>query len=197
MRFDREYFLRDALEVGPEILGHYLIRKINGRTVKTMITEVEAYVGPEDKGAHTYKNKRTARTEPMFSEGGHAYVYLIYGMYNCINIVCQRKGKPEALLLRAVEPLNEFDLLFDNRSPVKNIHNLSNGPGKLCSALGIDRTFSGYDLISGKELYLEKNEHRKDIEVVCSKRIGIDYAEEYRDKLWRFYIKNNKFISKK
>ena len=197
MRFEREYFLRDALEVGPEVLGHYLVRKIGDKIIRTVITEVEAYVGADDKGAHTYNNKRTARTEPMFSEGGHAYVYLIYGMYNCINIVCQQEGKPEALLLRAVEPLNEFDILFSNRNPVKNIHNLSNGPGKLCSALQIDRTFSGYDLINGTDLYLEKNKNRGKVEIVSSKRIGIDYAEEYKDKLWRFYIKNNKFISKK
>jgi DNA-3-methyladenine glycosylase len=197
MRFEREYFLRDALEVGPEILGHYLIRKIDDKLVKTMIVEVEAYVGPDDKGAHTYNNRRTARTEPMFSIGGYAYVYLIYGMYNCINIVCQQEGKPEALLIRAVEPLNEIDILTANRNSIKNIHNLSNGPGKLCSALKIDRTFSGYDLINGKELYLEVNEEKKDFEIVRAKRIGIDYAGEYKDKLWRFYIKNNKFISKK
>lgn len=197
MRFEREYFLRDALEVGPEILGHYLVRKIDDKLVKTIITEVEAYVGPDDKGAHTYNNKRTPRTEPMFSKGGYAYVYLIYGMYNCINIVCQQEGKPEALLIRAVEPVNEVDILFNNRKPIKNIHNLSNGPGKLCSALQIDRSFSGYDLIKGEELYLEINENKSEVEIAYAKRIGIDYAEEYKDKLWRFYIKNNKFISKK
>lgn len=197
MRFEREYFLGDALKIGPEILGDFLIRKIGNKIIKTKIVEVEAYVGPEDKGAHTYNNKKTSRTEPMFFEGGHAYVYLIYGMYNCINIVCQKEGKPEALLIRGLEPLNEFDFLFENRNKVKKIYNLTNGPGKLCSALKIDREFSGYDLISGKDLYLEKNENKENIEVVHSKRIGIDYAEEYKDKLWRFYLKDNKFISKK
>ena len=196
-KLERPFYEGETLEVAKELLGKYMVHETkDGRTVGKIV-EVEAYIGPDDPACHAYQGKCTSRTQIMFGQGGHAYVYLIYGMYNCINIVCQRKGKPEALLLRAVEPLNEFDLLFDNRSPVKNIHNLSNGPGKLCSALGIDRTFSGYDLISGKELYLEKNENRKDIELVCSKRIGIDYAEEYKDKLWRFYIKNNKFISKK
>lgn len=197
MRFERDYFLGDALKIGPEILGNFLIRKIDNKIIKTKIVEVEAYVGPEDKGAHTYNNKKTLRTEPMFYEGGHAYVYLIYGMYNCINIVCQKEGKPEALLIRGLEPLNELDFLFENRSKIKNMYNLTNGPGKLCSALKIDREFSGYDLISGENLYLEKNENKENTEVIYSKRIGIDYAEEYKDKLWRFYLKDNKFVSKK
>ena len=197
MRFQNEYFLDDALNLGSDILGHFLVRRLGDKIIRTKIVEVEAYVGPEDKGAHTYNNKKTSRTEPMFYVGGHAYVYLIYGMYNCINIVCQKEGKPEALLIRGVEPLNEFGSLFENRGNIKNIHNLTNGPGKLCAALQIDRSFSGYDLVNGKDLYLEKNENKGKLEVVYSKRIGIDYAEEYKDKLWRFYIKNNKFISKK
>ena len=85
----------------------------------------------------------------------------------------------------------------ENRNLIKNVHNLTNGPGKLCSALKINREFSGYDLVTGENLYLEKNESKEKIEVVCSKRVGIDYAEEYAEKLWRFYIKNNKFVSKK
>lgn len=197
MRFERDFFLRDVLVVGPEILGNFLVRKIGDKIIKTKIVEVEAYKGPEDRASHAYENKRTSRTEPMFSLGGNSYVYLIYGMYNCMNIVCQEEGKPEALLIRGVEPLNEFDLLSQNRNLIKNIHNLTNGPGKLCSALQIDREFSGYDLIDGNELYLEKNEDKEEIEIVYSKRIGIDYAGEYAEKLWRFYIKNNKFISKK
>ena len=197
MRFDREFFLRDALVVGPEILGNFLIRKIGDKIIKTKIVEVEAYMGPEDRASHAYENKRTSRTEPMFSLGGNSYVYLIYGMYNCMNIVCQEEGRPEALLIRGVEPLNEFDLVRKNRNLIKNTHNLTNGPGKLCSALQIDREFSGYDLINGEELYLEKNEDKEEFEIIYSKRIGIDYAGEYAEKLWRFYIKDNKFISKK
>ena len=197
MRFEREFFLRDALTVGQEILGNFLVRKIGDKIIKTKIVEVEAYMGPEDRASHAYGNKRTSRTEPMFSIGGHSYVYLIYGMYNCINIVCQEEGKPEALLIRGVEPLNEIEFLSENRKLIKNIHNLTNGPGKLCSALKIDRDFSGYDLITGKELYLERNENKEKMEIVHAKRIGIDYAEEYTDKLWRFYIKDNNFISKK
>ena len=197
MRFEREFFLRDALIVGPEILGDFLIRKIGDKIIKTKIVEVEAYMGPEDRASHAYGNKRTTRTEPMFSVGGNSYVYLIYGMYNCINIVCQVEGKPEALLIRGVEPLNEIEFLSENRNLIKNVHNLTNGPGKLCSALKINREFSGYDLVTGENLYLEKNENKEKIEVVSSMRVGIDYAEEYKEKLWRFYIKNNKFVSKK
>ena len=106
MRFDREFFLRDELVDGPEILGNFLIRKIGDKIIKTKIVEVEAYMGPEDRASHAYENKRTSRTEPMFSLGGNSYVYLIYGMYNCMNIVCQEEGRREALLIREVNKLN-------------------------------------------------------------------------------------------
>src|SRR6056297_3639361 len=99
---NREFFKNDAVELAKLLLGKKLIRKIDGQKITSIITETEAYVGPEDKGSHAYNNKRTKRTETMFKDGGHAYIYLIYGMYNCLNVVCAEEGKPEAVLIRSV-----------------------------------------------------------------------------------------------
>ena len=195
-KMDRDFFKQDAVTLAKELLGKILIRKVDGKIIKSLITETEAYVGPEDKGSHAYNNKRTKRTETMFKEGGHAYIYLIYGMYNCLNVVCADKGKPEAVLIRAVEPLNEINFIKNNRNiKSKKIEALTNGPGKLCQALKIDTSIDGIDLLNNDELYIEDNNFEK--EFVSAKRINIDYAEEYVHKLWRFYIKDNKFVSKK
>lgn len=193
---NRDFFRQDAITLAKNLLGKILVRKIDGKTIKSLITETEAYVGPEDKGSHAYNNKRTKRTETMFKEGGHAYIYLIYGMYNCLNIVCSEKDKPEAVLIRSVEPLNEIEYIKNNRNiKSKKIEDLTNGPGKLCQALKIDTSLDGIDLLNNYELYIEDNNFEK--EIVSTKRINIDYAEEYAQKLWRFYIKDHKFISKK
>lgn len=197
-RLSKEFYKQDAITLSKEILGKILVRDIDGEKVLCMIVETEAYVGPEDKGCHAYGNKKTERTKTMFLEGGVAYIYIIYGMYNCLNIVATEEGKPEAVLIRAVEPLNNIDILKKYRNIKSNkIQDLTNGPGKLCKALNIDRSLNGYDLVNGNELYVVELDSEDDFEIVESKRINIDYAEEYKDKLWRFYVKGNKFISKK
>ncbi|MDK2946554.1 MAG: DNA-3-methyladenine glycosylase [Geotoga sp.] len=193
---NRDFFKQDAVTLAKDLLGKMLVRKVEGRIINSLITETEAYVGPEDKGSHAYNNKRTKRTETMFKEGGHAYIYLIYGMYNCLNIVCSEKDKPEAVLIRAVEPLNEIEYIRMNRKIKSNkVEDLTNGPGKLCQALDIDTSLDGIDLLNNSVLYIQDN--LSNHEIVASKRINIDYAGEYANKLWRFYIKDNKFISKK
>ncbi|SDC34700.1 DNA-3-methyladenine glycosylase [Geotoga petraea] len=193
---NRYFFKQDAVTLAKDLLGKMLVRKVEGRIINSLITETEAYVGPEDKGSHAYNNKRTKRTETMFKEGGHAYIYLIYGMYNCLNIVCSEKDKPEAVLIRAVEPLNEIEYIRMNRKIKSNkVEDLTNGPGKLCQALDIDTSLDGIDLLNNSVLYIQDN--LSNHEIVASKRINIDYAGEYANKLWRFYIKGNKFISKK
>lgn len=193
---NRDFFRQGAVNLAKELLGKKIIRKINGKTIESIITETEAYVGPEDKGSHAYNNRRTKRTETMFKDGGYAYIYLIYGMYNCLNVVCSIKNKPEAVLIRSIQPLNNLDFIKENRNiKSKKIHELTNGPGKLCQALKIDTTLDGIDLLNNKELFIE--DKYSNHEIISSKRINIDYAEEYIHKLWRFYIKNNKFISKK
>ena len=132
----------------------------------------------------------------MFSEGGKAYVYFIYGMYYCLNVVTARIGKPEAVLIRAVEPISGLELIKENRNIKSNkIEVLTNGPGKLCRALNIDKSLNGENLLTSSKLYIIEGEEV--IDIVTTTRINIDYAEEYREKNWRFYINGNKFVSKK
>ena len=161
----------------------------------TKIVETEAYMGPEDKAAHSYNNRRTQRTEVMFGRPGKAYVYMIYGMYYCLNIVAGEEEIPEAVLIRGVEPIEGIEILKQNRKiKGKQINNLTNGPGKLCEALAIDKSLNGSDLVFGNEIYILDSKEKPDI--VKSKRINIDYAEEYVNKLWRFYIRDNIFVSR-
>lgn len=203
MKLAKEFYKREALDVAKDLLGKILVREKDGKVIKGKIVEVEAYIGPDDKGAHTYKNKRTKRTEAMFGEAGRTYIYLIYGMYNCINAVTNEIDKPEAVLIRALEPVsglstmakNRYDKDLDDLSK-KQINNLTDGPGKLCMALDIDRSLNKEDL-NGNKVYIEYPEVKEDFTILRSKRIGIDYAEEAIDYLWRFYIKDNKYVSVK
>ena len=198
----RDFYKGNTIEVAKKLLGNFLIREIDNRKIISKIVEVEAYIGSIDKACHGYNYKRTERTKPLYEEGGVSYVYLIYGMYNCFNIVSGKEGEPEAILLRAVEPVNELDYVSNNRFK-KNFEelnkrekiNLTNGPGKLCKALSIDRKDNLKELNNKNSIYLEFNAENN-IEIVESKRIGIDYAEEAKDFLWRFYIKNNSYVSK-
>ncbi len=131
----------------------------------------------------------------MFMEGGHSYVYLIYGIYGCFNVVANLKGIPHAVLIRALEPLDGIEFMHKNRKS-KTARELLNGPGKLCQALNISVADDACDLTIQENLWLEDDGYRPNF-IVESKRIGIEYAKEYKEKLWRFYIKNNKFISRK
>lgn len=192
----KSFYTRDALVVAPQLLGKILVRKLGNTYVRCKIVEVEAYIGPDDKAAHVYNNKRTPRTEAMFLSGGHAYVYLIYGMHHCLNIVTGLPDMPQGVLLRAGEPLDEnsFNIIKKNRSiQSKKLTDLTNGPGKLCAALKINRSFSQYNVVTGKDLFLEENDISD--RIVCAPRINIPYAEEYIQVPWRFYIKDNPYVS--
>lgn len=196
MRLGYSFYKHDAVTVAKELLGKLLVRNIDGKEIVCKIVETEAYVGPEDKGCHAYNNKKTKRTEVMYLKGGHAYVYSIYGIHFCFNIVTNREEKPEAVFIRAVEPLKGIDLIKENRTiSNKNITNLTNGPGKLAQSLCIDKKLNGYDLVSGSDIFLKDNTENTDFEIIADKRINIDYAQEYKEKLWRFYIKGNPFVS--
>ncbi|MCK8825415.1 DNA-3-methyladenine glycosylase [Fuchsiella alkaliacetigena] len=195
MRLTREFYQQEALVVAEQLLGKLLVRKVAEEEIITKIVETEAYIGPEDKACHAYQNKRTKRTKVMFKQGGYAYVYLIYGIHNCFNVVSGVEGKPEAVLVRAVEPVSNLEFIKSQRDiKSKRVEDLTNGPGKLSQALEIDRELNGYDLTIGDQLYIKDTQQSYEIEQ--DTRINIDYAEEYRDKLWRFYIKNNSFVSK-
>ncbi|MDU2158333.1 DNA-3-methyladenine glycosylase [Clostridium sp.] len=203
MIIEKEFYNQGAIEVAKGILGHYLVREVNGLKIRTKIVETESYIGATDKACHAYNYKRTDRTKPLFEEGGIAYVYFIYGLYHCFNIVTNIKEEPEAVLIRAVEPLDNFEYLSNirfnknyNVLKKKKKRNLTNGPSKLCSALSITREDNYKKLYIDSGLYLEYN-YEKNIEIVETTRIGIDYAEEAKDFNWRFYIKNNPYVSKK
>ncbi len=196
MILTEKFYRQDAITVARELIGKKFVRKIGEKKLVSKIVETEAYMGPEDKASHAYNNKRTKRTETMFGEGGIAYIYLIYGMYHCFNVVTASKGKPEAVLIRAVEPLNGFEIMRGNRQiKSKRKEDLTNGPGKLCQALEIDRSLDGIKLTKNNDIYIE-DIFEDNCEIEKGKRINIDYAEEYKDKLWRFYLKGSSFLSK-
>jgi len=197
LRLDIKFYEQSALSVAKELLGKHLVRKIGRHRIITKIVETEAYCGPEDKACHAFDNRRTSRTETMFMPGGHAYIYLIYGLNHCLNIVTEKSDVPHAVLIRAVEPVEGLDLIKKNRPLIKNIYDFTNGPGKLTKALNIDMNLNGYDIIKGTELYIENNPEISEISIVKTKRVNIDYAGEFKDKPWRFYIKDNPFVSKK
>lgn len=203
MLLDKDYFKNNALHLAKDLLGKVLVREVDGKIIKSRIVETEAYVGNGDKACHAYNGRRTKRTEILYSEGGVAYIYLIYGMYNCLNVVSGVKEEAEAVLIRALEPLNELDYISNKRFN-KSYEELTrtqklaltNGPGKLCKALSIERDLNGAKLYEKGELYLI-DDGFKGFNIVETKRIGIDYAEEAIDFPWRFYIEGNKYVSKK
>ena len=209
---DKYFFQNDGLYVAKNILGKFLIREYDNMQIVTKIVETEGYMGIKDKAAHVYNDKKTDRTKPLYLEGGHIYVYLIYGMYHCLNISANVENIPECVLIRAVEPIigldkiafNRYKKSYDDLTTYQK-KNITNGPGKLCMALQIDRSLNSQYILDSNlyisDFYINKNGEKvfadNDFEVVESKRINIDYAEEAKDYLWRFYIKDNKYVSAK
>jgi len=160
-----------------------------------MIVETEAYAGPHDLACHASKG-RTRRTEVMFGPAGHAYVYMIYGFYFCLNVVTDCEGFASAVLIRAIEPLESVRVMRKLRGNPQRDIDIGSGPGKLCRAMSIDKELNGEDL-EGKILWIEDRQLQLDPEGIhTSPRVGIDYAGEYRDKLWRFYIHENPHVSR-
>jgi len=196
LRLKQEFYQKDAVQVARDLLGKIIVRKYDGKTITVKIVETEAYCGAEDKASHAHNNKKTKRTAPMFKKGGHAYIYLIYGMYYCLNVVTAAENNPHAVLIRGVEPLKGLKYIKENRQ-IKSSRSkdLTNGPGKLSQALKIDKSFDGCNLVENNSLYLTDG-GTEDFEIESSPRVNIDYAEEYKDKKWRFFIKNNKYVSK-
>lgn len=190
----REFYLRPALQVAPELLGKLLVHETAEGIAAGMIVETEAYVGPDDDGAHSFGGRRTERTRIQYGAGGFAYVFGIYGMHWCFNAVVNREDRPEVVLIRALEPVQGLPLMEKRRQTAKP-EALCSGPGKLCAALGITKAQYGLDLCRGP-LYLSEYRDIPAEEILLSPRINIDYAEKYRDKLWRCYIKGNRCVSK-
>lgn len=201
-KLDREFYNRDSIVVARELLGKVLVHEIDGNRISAKIVETEAYMGVEDKAAHSYEGRRTPRVEVMYGEPGFTYVFMIYGMHSCFNVVVNKKGTPQAVLIRAVEPMEGLEWMAQKRfgMPYEVLtksqrKSLTNGPGKLCRACSIDRSLNGMDLCSN-ELYIEEG-IKEEFDIVTTKRVGIDYAEEAKDFPWRFYIKDNENVSVK
>ena len=175
------FYDRDTIVVAKELLGKFLVHDSRGIKHVGKIVEVEAYLGPHDLAAHSAKG-RTKRTEIMFGPPGHAYVYLIYGMYHCMNVVTEHEGHASAVLLRAIEP-------------VKNVEGKTCGPGLLCRAMKIDRRLNAQDLLSDN-FYIAAPEKTESFSIVKRPRIGVDYAKHWAKRHLRFYIKDNPFVSR-
>jgi DNA-3-methyladenine glycosylase len=177
----RSFYDRDTKVVARELLGMLLARRVGGILRVGRIVETEAYLGPHDRAAHSARG-RTPRTEVMFGPPGHAYVYLIYGIHHCLNVVTEAEGHGSAVLLRALEP-------------VRDLEGNTKGPGLLCRALGIDRRLNGHDL-RGDDLFIAEPEPREAPEIVARPRIGVGYAGEWAEKPLRFIIRGNAFVSR-
>lgn len=199
-RLERAFFMTDALELARNLIGKVMVHETTLGTVRGIITETEAYMGVEDKGSHTYGGRRTNRTEPMFHIGGTSYVYVIYGMYNCVNVTAGVEDVPMAALIRMVEPLDEESRsimeklrreTYETRGkkvPASLDRHLADGPGKLCIAMQITKADNDVDMVTDKSFYLTEGITVDDSRVSIGKRIGIDYAEEAADYLWRFTL---------
>ncbi len=198
------FFDRDTVQVARELVGKYLVRRYDGVTLAARISETEAYVGRVDKACHAYGYRRTERTKTLYAPPGTAYVYLIYGMHCCLNLVTEREGEPAAVLIRGLEPRYNGDMMAKNRfgcavgeMTAYQRKNFLNGPGKVCAGLNIDRRLNGLPYGS-PELFVcerlseaglpDEPEDEKTFTVRTGKRIGIDYAEEAVEFPWRFYL---------
>jgi DNA-3-methyladenine glycosylase len=222
MRLQREFFLQPTLKVAKELLGKYIVRNYKGKLIIGKIVETEAYIGPRDKASHAYAKKEQPKKEKLkvikqnwgriknyienpdkfikkilklenakvtkrnlaeYLKGGHIYIYLVYGNYYQLNITTYKEGYPECVLIRSLEPINSKE------NP--------KGPGKLCQYLKLDSSFWGEDICQSKKIWLMNGEKIKKNDIIKAKRIGIDYAGDDANLLWRFYIKNNQWVSRK
>ena len=195
-KLERAFFTRtDTLRVARDLLGKLLVvPTTDGRRVSGMIVETEAYLGELDKAAHSYGGRRTARNETTYAEGGHVYVFFVYGMYYQLNLVTGLINHPHVVLIRAVEPVEGIEVMRGRRGAMKD-KNLTSGPGKLCIAFDITRKLNGADLM-GDRIWVEDHRNLKKSEIESGPRVGIDYAEEFVDVPWRFWYKESPYVSR-
>ncbi|MFQ5798610.1 MAG: DNA-3-methyladenine glycosylase [Bacteroidota bacterium] len=195
-KLPRTFYLLPTAQVAKDLLDKYLVRNVKGKRLVGKIVEVEAY-GQSDPASHSYHGI-TERNRVMFDEGGHLYVYFIYGTHYCINVVTRKKGIGEAVLIRALEPIEGIEEMRRNRGSTGNdgnhgnVASLTNGPGKVCEAFGIDKKLNGADL-TGDEIYIANGEPIRKIRIGITTRVGIVNG---RDKKWRFYVESSRFVSK-
>jgi DNA-3-methyladenine glycosylase len=197
-KLPREFYTRaDVLAIARQLLGQVLVVPApDGTRVSGVIVETEAYRGPRDRASHAFGGRRTARTETMYGIGGTAYVYFVYGMYHQFNVVTNAAEVPHAVLVRAVEPVDGIETMRMRR-PARPDVELTNGPGKLCTALGIDRALDRADL-TGDRVWIEEGPRRIPRSCVAlGPRIGIDYAGTWARKPWRFWIRESPSVSRR
>lgn len=189
----RSFYARPVLTVARDAIGKILVHETKEGRVAGRIVEAEAYRGPEDRAAHSYGGRRTERTEVMYGPPGHAYVFFVYGMHWHVNLVTTRTGAPHAVLIRAVEPLEGLELMATRRGLPATNKNLTNGPGKVCQAFGIDRERYGADLCRGPLVLIDGPRGR----IGRSPRIGVDYAGQWAARPWRFFERENRYVSRR
>lgn len=195
MKLDMEFYQRkDVVKISRELLGKVLVTRLEGKTTSGIIVETEAYSWRE-RGSHAFGAKLTARTSVMFREGGHVYVYLCYGMHHLFNVVTNREGIAEAVLIRALEPLEGISEMVSRRGENVKLNQLTSGPGKLTKSMGIDRSLNG-KLLSDGEIWIEDRKNVPASQVVRGRRIGIDYAGKDALLPWRFTVKGNPWVSR-
>ena len=192
---NHSFFRQDTVELARKLLGCLLLHRTPDGVAGGMIVETEAYVGAIDKACHAYRN-RSERTEIMYYDGGYAYVYFIYGMHHCFNVVTGPEGEGNAVLIRALEPVIGLELMQQRRY-TKTVRHLCSGPGRVCQALGITKNEYGLDLCAADSpLRLIRYRYIPDAQIVATPRINVAYAEEAAAWPWRFYVKDNLYVSK-
>ncbi len=197
MKIPQSFYLEtDVLAISKALLGKYLFTSINGVVSGGYIVETEAYNGAVDKASHAYGNRLTPRTEVMFREGGIAYVYLCYGIHQMLNLVTSSEGHAQAILIRAIHPVEGIEYMMERRNMEKLKPNITAGPGSVAKALGIDRRLNGYSLQSDVLWLEERGLNFSDDEIAAVPRIGVDYAGEDALLPYQFYVKGDPYVSK-
>ncbi len=196
-KLPREFYLQtDVLQVARQLLGKVLVTNVHGRRTAGIIVETEAYAGVNDRASHAWRGHSSKRTQIIYRAGGFSYVYLIYGMYVLFNVVSNVEGIPDAILIRAIEPIEGIDYMLERRKMKSLRPAVSNGPGKLTQSLGIDLSYYGLPL-TGNKIWIEDRDILIPEENIASgPRIGVDYAGEDANRPWRFWLKGNIFVSK-
>ncbi len=196
LKLKREFYLKNAELLAQKLLGKLLILKDKKGTLVGKIVETEAYLGIKDAASHSYQGKITLRNKIMYEEGGLIYVYLIYGIHFCFNIVANRRGVPEAVFIRALQPLKGIEIMKKKNKKARTLLTLTNGPCRWTKSFGINKNFLG-EKIYGEKIYILNQPPLPKNKIIKTKRVGVDYAKEAKDWLLRFYIKDNPFVSLK
>lgn len=198
-RVNREFLRAHPEKTASKLLGKYLIRRLGKRKIVAKIVETEAYGGKDDKGCHVSRFGYTRRTAPLFGEVGYSYIYSVHINMYCLNIVSHQDNQAGGILIRAAQPIQGINWILENLGISKKTYDITkllNGPAKLCRGLKIDKTLNGIDMIAGDILYLTEGEKINNTEIIATPRINIPYAEESKEWLWRFVIKDSKFLSR-